>query len=105
MAKAVNDQNFDQEVMQSSTPVVVKFFATECGACKTMAPVFEELAEEMSSCKFAEYNIDNSRESAVQMNVASVPTFVIIKDGHEVGRANGSMSKDNLKKKIEASLG
>ena len=104
MSKAVTDQNFKQEVLQSSTPVVVKFFATECGACKTMAPIFNELASEMSNCSFVEYNIDNSRESAVKMNIASVPTFIVIKNGSEVGRANGSMSKEDLKSKIEACL-
>ncbi len=106
MVTVVTSQNLEQEINKSDKPVVVDVYATWCGPCQQMAPIFEELAKEMSDkFKFAKINIDEERDSAIQFNVSSIPTFLFIKDGKVVGRETGYMNKESLKEKIESLLG
>ena len=98
----VNSENFEQEITKSTQPVVLDVFASWCGPCLQMAPIFEELAKEMSEkYKFAKLNIDEERDLAIQYNVSSIPTFIFIKNGEVVGRELGYMDKETLKSKIE----
>ena len=102
----VADDNFAQEVEQSNVPVFVDFYATWCGPCQYMTPIFDELSKEMSEkYKFAKLNIDEERDIAIKYNVSSIPTFVFIKDGEVVGQETGFIEKDALKKKIESIFG
>ncbi len=106
MALTVTTENFEKEITQSSQPVVIDVFATWCGPCQQMMPLFEELATEFAEkFKLVKLNIDEARDIAVKYNVSSVPTFVFIKDGQVVGKETGYMSKDVLKAKIEEALG
>jgi len=103
MALEVNSSNFEQEVTKSSIPVVVDVYATWCGPCKQMMPIYDELAKELEGkVKLVKLNIDEDRDLAVQYNVSSIPTFVFVKDGKMVAKETGAMSKEDLKKKIEA---
>ena len=104
MAIVVTSQTFEKEVLKASQPVVVDVFASWCGPCRMMAPVFEELSKEMTGYTFAKLNIDEERDLAIQYNVSSIPTFLFIKDGKLVAKENGYMGKDALKAKIEAHL-
>jgi len=104
MALIVTSQNFDQEVMKSAQPVVVDVFATWCGPCKMMLPIFEELSKEMANFKFVKLNIDEERDLAIQYNISSIPTFLFVKDGKLVAKETGYMNKDALKIKIESHL-
>jgi thioredoxin 1 len=105
MAQSVIAQNFDKEVVQSKLPVVVDVFATWCGPCKMMTPLFEELSKEMGDrYKFVKINIDEERDIAIQYNVSSIPTLLFIKDGKLVAKETGYMNKESLKAKIEAHL-
>ncbi len=104
MAIVVTSQTFDKEILQSSQPVVVDVFASWCGPCRMMAPVFEELSKEMTDYTFAKLNIDEERDLAIQYNVSSIPTFLFIKDGKLVAKESGYMGKDALKAKIETHL-
>ena len=105
MAVTVNNTNFEQEVMQSSLPVVVDMYATWCGPCKLMTPVFEELSKELTGkCKLVKLNIDEDRDLAIQYNVSSIPTFVFIKDGVVKGKETGYMSKEAFHSKMTAAL-
>jgi len=102
MVMVATKENFEQEIMKSTLPIVVDFYATWCGPCKMMGPVLDDVAKEMfTSCKFAKVNIDDEREIAVKHNVSSIPTFLFIKDGVVVGKETGFMSKDTLKSKIQ----
>ncbi len=102
MVMIATTQNFEQEILKSSQPAVVDFYATWCGPCKMMAPVLDEVAGELwTKYKFAKVNIDEEREVAVKHNVSSIPTFLFIKNGVVVGRETGFMSKDTLKSKIQ----
>ena len=101
----VTGDNFKKEVLESKIPVILDVFANWCGPCQQIAPVFEELAKEMSAkCKFGKVNIDEERSLAIEHSVSSVPTFVFVKDGKVVGKETGYMTKEDLKAKIEKLL-
>ncbi|MFA5074657.1 MAG: thioredoxin [Candidatus Babeliales bacterium] len=97
-------ENFEKEINKSDKPVVLDIFATWCGPCQQMAPVFEELSKEMIAYKFAKINIDDQRDLAIKYQVSSIPTFIFIKNGQVVARETGYMNKASLKNKIEEKL-
>ena len=105
MAQTVTSQSFEQEVTQSKIPVVIDVFATWCGPCKMMMPLFEELAKDMGGrYKFLKMNIDEERDLAIKYNVSSIPTLLFIKNGTLVGKETGYMNKEALRAKIESQL-
>lgn len=98
MSQVFTDENFDEEVLRAEKPVLVDFFADWCGPCKMMAPVIDELAEEMKeSWVVGKVNVDNSPETAGKYGVQSIPTIIFFKKGEEVDRAVGFKSKEDLK--------
>jgi len=106
MAQMVNSENFEQEVLQSDIPVVVDVFASWCGPCQQVAPIFDELTKELAGkYKLVKINIDEERDLAIKYNVSSIPTFLFIKGGEVVGKETGYIGKDDLKKKIEELFG
>ena len=92
----VTDQNFEQEVLNSDMPVLVDFYADWCGPCKMLSPVVEEIAQENSNIKVIKVNVDESQETAVKYQVMSIPTLVVIKNGNEVTRSVGVVSKSQI---------
>ena len=91
--------DFEKEVLQSDKPVLVDFFADWCGPCKMMAPVVEQLAEELDGkAKVGKLNIDE------KYGVMNIPTFLVFKDGQEKARIVGAVSKNELKNKLEQTL-
>ena len=94
--------NFDKEVMQAQTPVVVDFWASWCGPCMMLAPVMEELDGELPQIKFCKVNVDDERDLAMEFQIDSIPTLLCVKDGHVVRRLVGYREKDALKKELEA---
>ena len=106
MSVNITKDNFSSEIENSELPVIIDVYATWCGPCQQMMPVFDELSKELDGkYKFAKLNIDEAREIATQYNVSSVPTFIFIKEGKVVGKETGYMNKDILKDKIETILG
>ncbi len=106
MVISITKHNFRQEVEQATKPVVIEVYATWCGPCQHMAPIFEELEQELGSqYTFAKLNVDESREIAIAYGVTSVPTFLFINDNQVRGKEIGYMSKEDLKAKIEELLG
>jgi thioredoxin len=75
---------------------VIKFSATWCGPCKTLAPIYNEAKSEILDVAFQEIDVDSDSASAIKYNVRSVPTIVIEKDGNEVKRVSGMISKPAL---------
>lgn len=103
---SINKHNFKQEIEESSKPVIIDVYATWCGPCQHMMPIFEELQEELNDkYLFAKLNVDEARELAVAYNVASVPTFLFIHNNKVVLKEQGYMSKEDLKSKIEEVFG
>lgn len=94
--------NFEEEIKNSKLPVVIDVYATWCGPCQMMAPVFDELSKEFEAkFKFAKLNIDEERDLAIQYNVSSIPTFIFIKEGEVVGKEMGYMDKEVFKKTVD----
>ena len=103
MVKIVNSSEFKEIVKEGLT--IVDFFATWCGPCKMLAPIFESLSKEMSDkVDFAKIDIDRSLEIAQEYKVVSVPTMIIFKNGKEVQRMVGFTPKEQIKSKIKAHL-
>lgn len=93
---------FEQEVLQAKTPVVVDFWASWCGPCMMLAPVLQELADELPGIKFCKVNVDEERALAMEFQIESIPTLLLIKDSKVVRRLVGYREKDALKKELEA---
>ncbi len=97
-------ENFDAAVLQSDKPVLVDFWAPWCGPCKIMSPIVEQLAEEMDGAVVGKVNVDENQDIAQKFNILSIPTFIVFKGGQVAEQFSGSMSKDQLKEKLQKYL-
>jgi len=97
------DANFQEEVLNSSVPVFVDFWAPWCGPCQQMSPMVEELAGEIdaSKMKVGKMNVDDNPQTPSQYQIMSIPSFLIFKNGEVVGTEMGSMEKARLKAFME----
>lgn len=96
-ATAVNDANFDTEVLKSGTPVLVDFWAPWCGPCRAVAPTVDAIAQEFAGkLKVVKLNTDESNEVAIKYNVISIPTIMVFKGGEVVERVMGNRPKADL---------
>lgn len=99
----LTDSNFEQEVIKSSQPVLVDFFADWCGPCKMQAPIIEQLAEEVDDkAKIGKLDVDANPATAQKYEVMSIPTLIIFKGGQPVERLTGLQSKDILLEKLNS---
>lgn len=92
----INRENFENEVMNSSKPVLVDFNANWCGPCKMLRPILEEIAEVELKTKIVSINIDEESELAERFEVLSIPCLVLFENGKEVARSVGFKSKDEI---------
>ena len=94
---SLNEKNFEEEALKSEKPVLIDFWASWCGPCKMMSPVVDEIAEEFGeTIKVCKINIDEERNLAAKYNVMSIPTFIALKNGKEVGRTIGVQEKEEI---------
>jgi thioredoxin 1 len=99
----ITDSNFDQEVLKSSSPVLVDFWAEWCGPCKMIAPILDELADEQAGkLKVAKVNVDQSPQVAGRFQIRSIPTLLFFKNGEVKDQVVGMTSKRDLAAKVEA---
>lgn len=109
MAKNVlelTDNNFDSEVLKSSEPVLVDFWAPWCGPCRMIAPVVEELAGEYAGAvKVGKVNIDDNPNAAMNYGVSSIPTIMVFKGGEVVDRFVGVQPKSRLQQALDSAKG
>lgn len=106
MINTISSETFENEVIKSSEPVLVDFFATWCGPCKMVGPVLEKLSEDYTGkVKFAKLDIDKAEELALKYNVFSVPSMLIFKNGEEAGRIVGALPPAEISRKIDELIG
>ncbi|MEM1288347.1 MAG: thioredoxin [Pseudomonadota bacterium] len=101
----VTDANFEDEVLKSSVPVVVDFWATWCGPCKMIAPILEDISDEMDGkVKIAKLDVDENQHTAQSLRVMSMPTLIAFKDGQPVSQKVGAASKTDLTSWIQGAI-
>jgi thioredoxin 1 len=91
-----------EELVDSETPVLVDFHAAWCGPCRAMLPVLDDLEEEFGErVRIVKIDVDENTDLAVRMKVMGVPTFMLFRNGHELWRQPGVLTKESLKMIIE----
>ena len=101
----INDGNFEDEVLKSSSPVVVDFWAPWCGPCRMIAPITEKLAKEYASqVKFCKLNVDENRLAAQKYMVMSIPLLLFFKGGKVIEQITGAVAESALRSKVESLL-
>ena len=98
----LTDGNFDQEVLKSSVPVLVDFWAEWCGPCKMVAPILDELATEYDGkIKIGKVNIDEFQALATEYGIRAIPTLLLFKDGQVADQIVGLRSKRDFTSKLD----
>ncbi len=101
----VTDDSFEQEVLQSETPVLVDYWAEWCGPCKMIAPILDEIVGEYSGkLKVAKLNIDDNSETPPKFGIRGIPTLMIFKNGEVEATKVGALSKSQLTAFIDSNL-
>ena len=102
----LSDNDFETEVLQSSQPVLIDFWAPWCGPCRMVAPMVEELAAENApEVKVAKLNIDDSPNTAASYAISSIPTLIIFKNGQVVDRFVGVQPKTRIQEALDEAKG
>jgi thioredoxin 1 len=99
----ISDDNFETEVLKSDKPVLIDFWATWCGPCRTIGPIVEELAEEYyGKVKFGKLDVDNNQQTAIKYGVRSIPTLLVFKDGIVKETIIGAVPKGQIVQKLNS---
>lgn len=96
MAIKITTDRFEAEVLQADVPVLIDFYADWCMPCKMLAPVIEEIAEEVTEAKICKINIDEEPELAKEFQIMSIPTLAVMKDGQLVDKVSGVRGKEDI---------
>jgi len=91
----LTDSNFDKDIV-GDTPVIVDFWATWCGPCQFMSPIFEKISKKYKTIRFARVNVDNAPGISQRYGVYSIPTFIVFNNGEPVDKAMGAVGEAGL---------
>lgn len=101
-----SDASFKEDVLDSSTPVLVDFWAPWCGPCRMLMPTIEALADEYSgTVKIGKVNIDDNQQTAANYGITSIPTVMLFKDGEMVDKVVGAPDKAHFDKMLKTAVG
>ena len=92
----LTEENFDQEVLQATVPVLVDFWASWCGPCKMLSPLVDQVAEETEGIKVGKVNVDDEPSLAAKYGINSIPTLLVFKNGELADRNVGFIPKDQI---------
>ena len=102
---ALTDDNFEREVLESTAPVLVDFWAAWCGPCKMIAPIVEELSSEYEGkAKICKIDVDSAQKTATDFGIRSIPTLLIFKEGKVADQLIGAVPKQQITEKLDAVL-
>ena len=102
MVIEINDKDFEQQVLKSSLPVVVDFWAPWCGPCRMIGPIVEKLSEEFNGkLKFCKVNVDENQQLASKYKVMSIPTLIFFKNGKLIDQSMGAVPEKTLRSKVQ----
>ena len=96
----ITKQNFE-ELISGEKPVLIDFWAPWCGPCRMVAPIVEEIANERKDILVGKINVDEETELAMEFGVASIPTLVVLKEGHLTAQTIGYQPKESILKLLE----
>jgi thioredoxin 1 len=101
----VTDNNFQAEVLEAETPVLVDFWAPWCGPCRIVHPVLEQIAQERGEdLKIVKLNVDENQETAMAFEILSIPTLILFKGGAVAKKVIGAYPKQKLEAELEPAL-
>ena len=100
----VTDANFQAEVLDSETPVLVDFWAPWCGPCRVVHPILEEIDGEREDLRIVSLNVDENQQTAATYEVLSIPTLILFKDGEMAKKVIGALPKKRLEAELEPAL-
>ena len=100
-----NDQNFDSDVLEAGTPVLVDFWAVWCGPCKAIAPIVEEIANDYSGkVKVGKMDVDRNNQVAMRYGIRSIPTLLVFNNGEVVDQVIGNVGKESIESMLNKAI-